>query len=55
MHVDHETSSVHTADEHSVDETHDADATFMTAPHAGRSSDVESSRESTPVPLRSEA
>ena len=53
-----DSSSVHTADEfdqRSADATPDvdADATFMTAPRAGPSSG-ESSRESTPVPLRSD-
>ncbi|WFC94658.1 hypothetical protein MBRA1_001292 [Malassezia brasiliensis] len=53
-----DSSSVHTADEfdqRSAGATPDvdADATFMTAPRAGPSSG-ESSRESTPVPLRSD-
>lgn len=53
-----DTLSVHTAEENGPpsmdDDAHDPDATFLTAPHGGRSSG-ESSRESTPVPLRSES
>lgn len=50
----HRESSVYTDVDQQSNATPDADATFLTAPH-GENSDRESTRESTPVPLRSES